>query len=124
MRPADLSAVRPAATVSEVVECLRATADACTLLANDRGNDEKGRWLRISLVEHCALRCLPMPAPLDAPHDACAWATVATNAERVEILRLAALISRQYSRRADIPQTGRGDAAAATWIFRRGQRAP
>ena len=24
----------------------------------------------------------------------------------------------QYVRRADIPQTGRGDAAAATWIFR------
>ena len=29
-----------------------------------------------------------------------------------------------YFRRADIPQAGRGDAAAATWIFRRGRCTP
>ena len=97
VRPADLGAPAPAKTVREVLKCLRAVVDAGTLLANDR-NDEKGRWLRISLVEHVSFRCLPAPAPIDAPHEACAWASGdATDADRVEVLRLACLVARQYA---------------------------
>ena len=33
-------------------------------------------------------------------------------------LRAAVRPERVYFRRVDIPQTGRGDVAAATWIFR------
>ena len=96
VRPADLGAPAPAKTVREVLTCLRAVVDAGTLLANDR-NDEKGRWLRISLVEHAAFRCLPR-RPVDVPHEACAWASGdATDADRVEVLRLAGLVARQYA---------------------------
>ena len=90
-----------------------AVVDAGTLLANDR-NDEKGRWLRISLVEHAAFRCLPAPAPVDVPHEACAWASGdATDADRVEVLRLAGLVARQYASACLSPRaapTREGDA--------------
>jgi len=113
VRPADLGAPAPANNIREVLTCLRAVVDAGTLLANDR-NDEKGRWLRISLVEHAAFRCLPAPAPVDVPHEACAWASGdATDADRVEVLRLAGLVARQYASACLSPRaapTREGDA--------------
>ena len=80
----------------------------------------------ISLVEHAAFRCLPAPAPVDVPHEACAWARGdATDADRVEVLRLAGLVARQYASACLSPRaapTREGDAnrgccAGAIWCL-------
>ena len=38
--------------------------------------------------------------------------------DTVEFSHIPKNVKTQYFRRADVPQTSRGDAAAATWIFR------
>jgi hypothetical protein len=99
IRPVELSLVPDTVdTIEEAAVALRHCHNLCVLLENQSKHMKNTFTLRISLIQHLFLNCLPLPLPLNHSHKGqCMWSQKMRYETQMDLIRSVAMIARHFA---------------------------